>query len=250
MENAHPIIVLWGLKFNVATIGMSLLMMIIVAVLAWMGTRQMSMRSPRGLQNVLEGLYSFVRGLAEDMMGPAQAAKYTPLALTLIVYIFICNMSDMPINIITKHPDGIPALGVEPGQSVNWWVAPTANVSVTMTMSLMVILLSHGLGLKRPGRYFKHYFEPYFFFLPLNILEEVAKFLTLGLRLFGNIFAGEVLIAVLLGIPMLFGWLPIANVPTLVIWIAYSIFVGTIQSFVFTVLTLVYISQKLPHESH
>ncbi|ADG07847.1 F0F1 ATP synthase subunit A [Kyrpidia tusciae] len=250
MEGAHPILVLWGMKFNLATIGMSLLMMIIVAVLARMGTSRMSMRSPRGMQNVLEWLYGFVRGLATDMMSEKQADKFVPLALTLIIYIFISNMSDMPFNITTAHPNGIPELGVEPGQSVNWWVAPTANMSVTMAMSLMVILLSHYLGLRRPGAYFKHYFEPFFIFLPINILEEVAKFLTLGLRLYGNIFAGEVLISVLLGIPMAFGWLPIGNVPTLIIWIAYSIFVGTIQSFVFTVLTLVYISQKLPHEAH
>ncbi|MDU2063661.1 MAG: F0F1 ATP synthase subunit A, partial [Sporomusaceae bacterium] len=81
-----------------------------------------------------------------------------------------------------------------------------------------------------------HFFKPYALFLPINIIEELAKPITLSFRLFGNIIAGEVLLIVL-------GMLVPYFVPT--IWLAFSVFVGVIQAFIFTMLTMSYLSNSL-----
>jgi F-type H+-transporting ATPase subunit a len=100
------------------------------------------------------------------------------------------------------------------------------------------------LGLKTNRKhYLKHYFEPFWFFFPLNLIKEISKPLTLGLRLYANIFAGEVLIATIL-MAGVFG------TPLLVAWQGFSIFVGAIQAFLFTILTMVYISQATVHEEN
>ena len=128
------------------------------------------------------------------------------------------------------------------GASVLWWKSPTANSSVTMGLAAIVILLSHFLGIFRnPRSYFKHYVEPNVAFLPIHLIEQVSKLLTLGLRLFGNIFAGEVMIAVILGLGV---W----GIPALLVWQGFSIFVGSIQAYIFVMLTMVYISQVMPHD--
>jgi F-type H+-transporting ATPase subunit a len=248
-QEAQPYVEFLGLKFNPAVMIMTVLIMVAVALFARFAVSRLDMRRPRGTQNVLEWLVEFIRGLAGSSMPEETAQRYVPLALTLIMFIFVSNMSDLPISIIQEFPHGSAFLHIPPGKEVNWWVAPTANLNVTMAMSGMVIVLSHWIGLRKPKTYFKHYFEPFVFFLPINILEEGSKFLTLGLRLFGNIFAGEVLIAVLLGMPKFLGVVHVGVIP-LVVWLGYSVFVGTIQAFVFTVLTLTYISQKLFLEEH
>jgi len=161
----------------------------------------------------------------------------------------------MDTFIVNVHQP-IPLLGITSGAvagsegvPINLFFSPTATISVAMAMSLAMNLYAHGLGLRHPKSYAAHWFQPFAVMLPLTIIEELSKFLTLGLRLFGNIFAGEVLIAILMKIPLIGGWLPVGGIP-LIVWLAYSIFVSTIQAFVFTVLTLVYISQKVNIAHH
>jgi F-type H+-transporting ATPase subunit a len=100
---------------------------------------------------------------------------------------------------------------------------------------LVVLLYAHYLGMKKSfGGWLKHTFLN-----PIHILEEfIIKPLTLPLRLFGNIFAGEVLIAFLLSVGI-FGSIP------LFLWLGYSVFVGSVQAFIFTTLAMVYISQQV-----
>jgi F0F1-type ATP synthase, subunit a len=91
--------------------------------------------------------------------------------------------------------------------------------------------------------YLAHYFKPFPIFFPLNLIEQVARPVTLAVRLYANIYAGELLIAtiLLLGIP---------GIPLLAVWQGFSIFVGAVQAFLFTILTMVYISQAIVHEEH
>ena len=86
------------------------------------------------------------------------------------------------------------------------------------------------------GRYVKHFFEPFIPFVIINIVEEVAKPITLSFRLFGNILAGEILLIVL-------GMLVPYFVPTL--WLGVSVFIGIIQAFIFTILSISYFSSAL-----
>lgn len=248
MEKAHLTAHILGLPVDLTVIGMSILVSLIVALLAWSAVRHLDMRHPKGLQNFFEWLTDFIKGLAGDTVGE-RAEAFVPLGLTLIIWMFVSNQMGLITNIITRSENGMPAFGIKPGEEIAWFMSPTANISVAMAMGIAMVLLSHVVGLSKPGQYFKHYVSPSVLMLPIHLIEDIPKFLTLGLRLFGNIFAGEVLIAIIMQIPIIGGWLPIGAVP-LIIWLAYSMFVGTIQAFVFTVLTLVYIGQKVPHPEH
>ncbi|MET1014882.1 MAG: F0F1 ATP synthase subunit A, partial [Paenisporosarcina sp.] len=143
---------------------------------------------------------------------------------------------------------GLPFSIVIHGQL--WWKSPTADPIVTMTLAVMVMILTHYYGIKVKGlsEYGKDYLKPLPFLFPLKVIEEFANTVTLGLRLYGNIYAGEVLLGLLAGLSSygLFGVLG-AVVPTLA-WQGFSIFVGTIQSFIFVILTMVYMSHKVSHD--
>jgi len=244
---------IWAL--NITTSVMILLVGLIVIILAQLAVRKVDVRRPRGMQNFFEWIIDFVHGLAKDTIGEKEAIKFVPLAFTLIIFLFVSNQLGLIMNINTEISG--PIFGVTEEQlaghgdhaSVAWFMSPTANLNAAIALAVAMVMLSHIVGLRKPGKYFKHYFEPSPPFVLIHLIDEGAKFLTLGLRLFGNIFAGEVLISILVGIPLVAGWIPVASVPLLV-WLGYSLFVGTIQAFVFTVLTLVYIGQKMPHDEH
>lgn len=134
-----------------------------------------------------------------------------------------------------------------------FWNAPTANAVVCLVLSLLVIAYSHYLSIQRFG--FKKYvsqnfLQPVKFLFPLKLLEEFTNTLTLALRLYGNIYAGEVLIALLAQMSLSMG---IATViPTVVltiIWQAFSVMVSFIQAYVFVTLSMVYIGHKIEYHA-
>ena len=116
-----------------------------------------------------------------------------------------------------------------------------------MTLAVMVVVLTHYYGIKLLGvkQYGKGFLQPLPFLFPLKIIEEFANTLTLGLRLYGNIYAGEVLIGLLatLGASSVFGFAG-ALLPALA-WQGFSIFIGAIQAFIFVMLTMVYMAHKI-----
>ncbi len=248
------------LQFNLSTSLMIIVTSIIVFILAVVATRKLTSGVPTGIQNVFEWIVDFVHGILGSTVGLKKGAKFVYLGLTLILFIFIGNMLGLPLNFITAHHEPLTILGSEiiteemileseiihNGEQVveiAWWKSPTADLSVTLALSFSIILLTHILSVQYKGAraYLKHYFEPYPIWLPLNIIEEISKFLTLGMRLYGNIFAGEVLIGVILALGFV-GIIP------LVVWQGFSVFVGSIQAYVFTILSMVYISQKISTE--
>ena len=219
-----------------------------------LATRKLSVTNPSKLQNFVEWIVDFVRNLIASTMDMKRGSKFVMLGITLIMFIFVANMLGLPFAIVTEHTEPMQSISVTQesiedakekgyaGAHVLWWKSPTADVSVTMGLAIMVIFLAHYLGLARNTKhYLHHYIEPHPAFFPLNVIKEVSKLLTLGLRLFGNIYAGEVLIGVIL-LAGIFGILP------LIAWQGFSIFVGAIQAFVFTILTMVYISQNIEHK--
>ena len=210
------------------------------------------------MQNFLEIIVDFIVNTIGMTMDMKRGGKYIMPGLTLLLYIAVANILGLPLNFITEHHGDAPTFfGKEIAAdalheahenhehaAISWIKSPTADLSATMGLALMVVILSHYIGMKTSVKgYFKHYLQPHPLFLPLEIVNEISKLLTLGMRLFGNIFAGEVLIAVILLMPMAFNFLPIGALP-MAIWQGFSVFVGLIQAFVFTVLTMVYISQK------
>jgi len=248
------------LQFNLSSVLMTIITSIVVLVIAIVGTRKLTAGVPTGAQNVLEWIVDFVYGIIGSTMDKKRGANFIYLAITLILFIFVANMLGLPFNFITVHDEPVSFLGTEIVSEMNiaashvehnghqvvevaWWKSPTADASVTLAMSIMMIILTNVFGVKYLGgmNYIKHFFEPHWLFFPIHLIEEFAKTLTLGFRLYGNIFAGEILIAVILMLPIWAGMVPLA------IWQAFSIFVGAIQSFVFVILSMVYISQKVSH---
>jgi len=224
-EHGHEI--LWNLsignihlQFIPKVMIMTWLTMILVALFAVVATRNMDMRRPRGGQNLLEMMFEGIRNLVNQNMDPQKGANIISVVITFFIFILFSNM-----------------LGLVPTLS-----SPTANPNTTFALSLTTFALMYYFGIKYKGAgYFKHFFQPYVFFLPINIIEEFSKPVTLAFRLFGNIYGGEVMMVVLLG---LFGtWVHfLGGFVASVVWLAFSIFVGCIQAFIFTMLSIVYIS--------
>jgi F-type H+-transporting ATPase subunit a len=249
-----PIYTLFGLNFDLSSIIMITVSFVIVLLLALLGTRKLSVTNPSKMQNFVEWIVDFVRGLIASTMDMKQGSKFVMLGITLIMFIFVSNMLGLPFAIVTEHtePSSVISITEEKiekaqergyeGAHVLWWKSPTADVSVAMGLAIMVIFLAHYLGLaKNTKHYLHHYIEPHPAFFPLNLIKEVSKLLTLGLRLFGNIYAGEVLIGVIL-------MAGIAGIVPLIAWQGFSVFVGAIQAFVFTILTMVYIASNIQHK--
>ena len=216
---AHKLAHFAGMTFHLDTLMMTWLTMAIVILLAVVATRNLKMK-PQGWQNFLEMVVDALLEQIDANMGP-RGRKLAPLVITLFLFLVVGN-----------------ELGLIPG-----FTSPTSDLNTTLGLALMIVVLVHILGVvnKGPVRYFKHFFEPYVPFVIINIIEELAKPITLSFRLFGNILAGEILLLIL-------GMLVPYVVPTA--WLAFSVFVGVVQAFIFTMLSISYLSNSLADDHH
>lgn len=232
MNHENPQFEWLGLTFNPSNILMLGVTCLIVFLIAFISTRNMKLK-PTGMQNFMEWVMDFVKGIIKSNMDWKTGGRFHLLGLTLIMFVFVANMLGLPFAIVWDHE--------------LWWKSPTADPTITMTLSAMVLVLTHYYGVKMTGakNYFVGYTKPVAFMTPLKIIEEFANTLTLGLRLYGNIYAGEILIGLLagLGSASIFGFLG-ALIPALA-WQGFSIFIGAIQAFIFVMLSMVYMSHKV-----
>ncbi|MGM9988841.1 MAG: F0F1 ATP synthase subunit A [Bacillaceae bacterium] len=235
----------FDITFNASNVIMTILTALIVFIIAVVSVRKLSMR-PTGMQNFIEWVLDFVKGIINSAMDWKTGGRFQILGATLIMYIFVANMLGLPFSIVNASTHEII------------WRSPTADPVITLTLSVMIIVLTHYYGIKMKGTkgYFKDYFTPLPALFPLKIVEEFANTLTLGLRLFGNIYAGEVLLGLLVGLAAggyetstasgILGTV-LAALPMMA-WQAFSIFVGAIQSFIFVMLTMVYMAHKVSQD--
>ena len=227
MNHEAPLHEFMGLTFNLSNVLMITIASLVVFILTVISTRKLAMK-PTGMQNFMEWIMDFVKGIINSNMDWRTGGQFQLLGMTLLMYIFVSNMLGLPFAI---SYDG-----------VLWWKSPTADPVITLTLAVMVLGLTHYYAIKMKGA--KGYFKAYK--NPMTFVEEFTNSLTLGLRLYGNIYAGEVLLSLLAGSLAMSGALGFvgAIVPTLV-WQGYSIFVGSIQAFIFVTLTMVYLSHKV-----
>ena len=132
----------------------------------------------------------------------------------------------------------------------NLWMGETENFGVTFTLSLLITIICHVEGVRKKGvsGYLKGFLEPYPAMLPMNLLEEVTNLASLALRLFGNIYSGAVVTSLILQLAHLSIFTgPIAFVLNMV-WVAFSVFIGFIQAYVFIILSSSYIGKKVNGE--
>ena len=216
--------------------------------------RKVSAQAPSGTVNVAEALVEFVNQQVNDVFQKASPI-IGPMALTIFVWVLLMNSMDLiPVDLL---PEIGKLIGVEYLK-----VVPTTDLSTTLGLSLTVfaLIVFYSIKVKGPVGYLKMFlFHPFGKFLvPVNIvmsvIEELAKPLSLGLRLFGNLFAGELvflLIALIggtlaVGLASLF-WLPL-QVGLDLAWLIFHLLVVTLQAFIFMVLTIVYLG--MAHEKH
>jgi F-type H+-transporting ATPase subunit a len=236
MEHGSPQFEFMGLWFNGANMLMITVASLIVFLIAVLATRNLAMK-PTGMQNFFEWVMDFVKGIINSTMDWKDGGRFHILGITLIMYVFVSNMLGLPF-------------AIEVDEKL-WWKSPTADPMITLTLAVMVLALSHYYGVKQKGvkGYAKGFFSPMGFLFPLKIIEEFANTLTLGLRLYGNIYAGELLLSLLatgLAHQGIAG--TIAAIPLTLVWQGFSVFVGTIQAYIFTMLTMVYLAHKVSHD--
>lgn len=198
---------------------MTWLAMAIVIVLAWLATRRLKL-VPHGWQNVMEIAITAIIDQVKANMG-TRGMILAPFIVALFLFLLIANW-----------------LGLVPGFS-----SPTNDLNTTLGLALLVIIMVQIFGMLNKGvwRYLKHFLQPNPLFLPINLIEELSKPVTLSFRLFGNIVAGEILIIIL-------GMLVPYVIPTA--WLAFSVFVGVIQAFIFTILSLSYLANSFTDGEH
>jgi F-type H+-transporting ATPase subunit a len=232
LHHEAPIRTFMGLHFNMGNVLMITVASLIVFLIALLATRRLAMK-PTGMQNFLEWVMDFVKGIINSTMDWKTGGRFHILGITLIMYVFVSNMLGLPFSVVYK------------GEL--WWKSPTADPAVTLTLATLVVGLSHYYGVKMRGfkAYGKEFFQPFWFMFPIKIIEEFANTLTLGLRLYGNIYAGEILLALIAGGMATGFWGNLAAVIPMLAWQGFSVFIGAIQAFIFTMLTMVYLAHKV-----
>lgn len=244
-------IITWQLgngTVHARTLVMTWIVMAIVVVFVLMGVRNLTSGKPGKLQNVLEWAIDFVRGLISDNMDYKKGAPLLSYLVTLITFILFSNLFGLIPNFFAPLFHNIEFAKLNEIFHGPVLMSPTADVNTTLGLAILTIILVLVLGIKYQGmKYFRHFIEPNPVFLPIHILDFFAKPMTLGFRLFGNIYAGETLIAVILMLPGLTVFA--GGILAMPIWLGFSVFIGVIQSFVFTVLTIAYVGQAV-HVEH
>lgn len=215
-----PIFYLFGLEVNSITTTMWGIM-IVLAIGSILLTRNLQLIPIKRKQIVLELILEKFIDFFGSIIGCRDTArKYLPLLGSLFILILVSNYSGL-----------LPGAG-----HINGFMVPTSTLSCTVALALIVFVTSHAVGFKSKGiKYLKHFIEPSPAMLPLNIMDELIKPLSLSLRLYGNIYAEETLIA------SVFALIPlIAPLPFMFI----SVFFGAIQALVFTLLTATYLGSS------
>ncbi|MFP4062976.1 MAG: F0F1 ATP synthase subunit A [Guyparkeria sp.] len=244
-------------QLNIDTIFFSVLLGALIVFVAMRIGRGLRAETPNGLQNAAEGILEFVDEQIRDSFGSRAPKIIAPLALTILLWVWLMNFMDLiPVDLLPAIAAG---LGVEYLK-----VVPTTDLNTTLAMALFVFVLTiyYSIKVKGLGGYIKMFlFHPFGkFLIPINIvmttIDELAKPISLALRLFGNMFAGELvflLIALLtLGATIsasLLIWFPLQVVLDMA-WIAFHILVITLQAFIFMVLTIVYIGMAHTQDEH
>jgi len=229
-------VVWFNLTFDLSIILSSTITAIIVFLIAYLLTRNPTTSTPTKWQNFMEWIIEFVKNIMNDSMGVTNNLFILSTGVSLLMYLFIANLLGIPFSIITTDE-----------HAISWWRSPTADAHVTMTLAIMIIVYTHFLDIKLHGfkHFFLSFFKPFKFLFPINAIEQLATTLTLGLRLFGNIYAGEVMLAFLASaVTQGFFVAVLASIPML-IWQAFCIFIGVIQAYIFVTLTMVYIAHRL-----
>ena len=184
-------------------------------------------RIPTGIQNIVETVVGSVYNLTETTMG-SDKVGFAPYIGTLMMYLALANLAGL--------------LGVRP---------PTADLNMTLSLALITFFMIHFNGIRRKGvlGYLKGFTEPFFLLTPINLIGEIATPISLSFRLFGNIVGGSIIMALVYSALAAFSSallgldIPILQVGVpAVLHVYFDVFSGLLQTFIFAMLTMVFVS--------
>jgi F-type H+-transporting ATPase subunit a len=205
------------LTFNLESMMMTWIVIISLIIFGYLAAKKRNI-VPNLVQVVGELIVRIFYDLTEDALGEELGKKYAPLICALFMFLFLCNW-----------------LGIFPHLE-----EPTKDLNTPLSYGLLGFVLAHHAGIKAKGlkTYLKDYCQPMFIMAPLNVIGELAKVISISFRLFGNIMGGSIIILVVSYLTFNLVTPPFLNA-------FFGAFVGTIQAFVFTMLTLVYIAVQV-----
>jgi F-type H+-transporting ATPase subunit a len=225
-EAGHWIVTLSNYSFNMDTIVTMWLAMGCLIAFAFAATRKLSV-IPTKLQAFCESIMGFFWGQVDQMIGP-DGRKHIPIIASLFLFIAAANlMGQVPLRVIHLHS----------GE----FASPTNDINVTAAMAILVLIYYLAVGIKKKGVHFFYHglsFPGIVMFL-IDLLDMITRPFSLALRLFCNIFVGEILVGVMLGIFAYFLPLPI---------MFFEVFVAFVQALVFMMLTIAYVSMAVNEE--
>jgi len=202
---------------NVEVVLMTWIVFAILIVFGYLAARKRTV-VPHSMQVLGELIINQLYQLTEDAIDREGGRKYAPLICALFLFLVLSNW-----------------LGIIPHLE-----EPTKDLNTPLSLGLMGFVIAHYAGIRSKGfkEYAKEYFQPMFFMMPLNVIGELAKIVSISFRLFGNIMGGAIIILVVSHLTYSIILPPFLNA-------FFGLFVGTIQAFVFTMLTVVYISVQV-----
>jgi F-type H+-transporting ATPase subunit a len=213
-----------GIELHGQVLLMSWVVLGIIFALGLIGNSNLK-TTPEGLQNFNELVTEFIRDLAKTQIGEKDYLKWVPFLGTIFLFVLVSNWTGalFPWRII-EIPNGELA-------------APTNDINTTVALALLTSIAYFYAGISKKGLgYFKRYVEPAAFLLPINVLEDFTKPLSLSFRLFGNILADELVVGVLVALVPL-----IIPIPIMLL----GVFTSAIQALVFATLAGAYIGEAL-----
>jgi F-type H+-transporting ATPase subunit a len=213
-----------SLHLHGETIFVSTLVVTAVCFFLILGTRDLN-KVPGGSQNILEVIYDLVKSIAVSQMGPSYYSQFLPFVATIFLFVLGSNVAGalIPWKLI-EIPSGE-------------FAAPTNDINTTACLAILTSIAYFFAGLKIKGLgFFKRYIKPAVFFLPLNIIEDFSKPLSLNFRLFGNVVADELTVAVVCSLVPILIPLPI---------MILGLFASCLQALIFATLAAAYIGEVI-----
>jgi F-type H+-transporting ATPase subunit a len=239
----QPTFKLFGLTFDTYVIVATLVAAAIVLLLGWRARSTATSGVPGKLQLSFEFLIEQVSELTDSVLGE-EGYKYVGIGVMLFFFILVCNWMEF-----------IPST-FQIGVTQDILPAPTSDVNLPLAMALTVFFYCQYLAFKKRGfgGYFKHYTKPFIVMTPINVIEDITKPITLTFRLFGNVFAGGLLIVVVAVVGQkLAGQIggQVALFLMSLVWRPFdTIFIGAIQALIFALLTIMYIGLATSTDAH
>jgi F-type H+-transporting ATPase subunit a len=222
-----------GLSFNLDTIWTTAFAAAIVLGMGFYLRKKATSGVPGKLQLVWETVVGAVQDQVENSLGP-QYRNVVPLAVGIFMLVLIADWVEI-----------LPGLF----HNTDYAPSPTADVNLTYAMGISVFIMFTIASIRKKGLggYIKNYFRQPRWMFPIHIIEEITKPLTLALRLFGNLFSGGIMIALLISFPLKFSVASLIFTP---LWKIFDMFIGIIQAFIFALLTILYFQFAVEEGGH